>query len=90
LPPAIPFTDQLTAVFEVPLTVAVNCLVWPPATLAVVGETLTLTEVGAEAIETEELADLLLSATLVALTVTEPPEGTEAGALYMPVDETVP
>ena len=25
LPPAIPFTDQVTAVFDVPVTVAVNC-----------------------------------------------------------------
>jgi hypothetical protein len=43
-PPAIPFTDQLTAVFELPVTVAVNCCESPPWTLALLGETLTLTE----------------------------------------------
>ncbi len=30
LPPAVPFTFQVTAVFEAPLTVAVNC--WVPST----------------------------------------------------------
>ncbi len=29
LPPAVPFTDQVTLALLVPLTVAVNCAVWP-------------------------------------------------------------
>jgi hypothetical protein len=41
-PPAVPFTDQVTAVLLVPLTVAVNGVVWPApnAKAAEVGETL--------------------------------------------------
>lgn len=37
LPPAMPFTVQATAVFEVPVTVAVNCWIWPTWTEAIVG-----------------------------------------------------
>src|SRR4051812_33504102 len=37
-PPFSPFTCHVTAVFVEPVTVAVNCWVAPPATLAVVGE----------------------------------------------------
>jgi hypothetical protein len=43
LPPATPFTLQLTAVFEVPVTVAVNCCCPPMVTWAVVGESVTVT-----------------------------------------------
>lgn len=41
-PPATPFTDQLTAPFVVPLTVAVNGWVAPARTLAAVGVMLTV------------------------------------------------
>lgn len=41
LPPVTPFTRQVTPVLELPVTVAVNCLVWPVATLAEVGEMVT-------------------------------------------------
>jgi len=37
-PPVAPFTCQVTAVLVDPVTVAVNCCVAPPATLALVGE----------------------------------------------------
>ena len=38
LPPLIPFTAQVTAVLELPLTVAENCCVCPTCTEALVGE----------------------------------------------------
>ena len=41
---APPATLQVTAVFDVPLTVAVNGCIWPTATLAAEGETETATE----------------------------------------------
>ena len=43
LPLRIPFTDQVTDVFALPLTVAVNGCEPPTATLADVGEMVTLT-----------------------------------------------
>ena len=43
LPPATPFTCQLTAVFEDPATVALNDLVAPTRTVALAGETVTVT-----------------------------------------------
>ena len=42
-PPTTPFTCQVTAVFVEPVTVAVNCWVVAPATLAVVGEIVMVT-----------------------------------------------
>ena len=43
LPPAIPFTDQVTAVFDVPIIVAVNCRTGSPGrTLDAAGLTDTL------------------------------------------------
>ena len=44
-PPLTPFTCQVTAVFVDPVTVAVNCCVVAPATLAVVGEIVIATAV---------------------------------------------
>jgi len=78
LPPAIPFTLQVTAVFVVPVTVAVNCCVAPVTTEALVGLTLTVT--GSTTV-TEAEADLVGSATLVAVTVTVAGEGTADGAV---------
>jgi hypothetical protein len=43
LPPATPLTCQVTAVLDVPVTVAVNCSVAPAATFADVGEIETAT-----------------------------------------------
>jgi hypothetical protein len=90
LPPCTPLTDQFTAVLVLPDTVAENCWVWPPCTLADVGDTLTDTAVGVPEISTVAEADLVVSATLCALTETEPPEGTLAGAVYSPPLEIVP
>ena len=63
---------QVTPVFEPPVTVAVNCCVFPATTLAVVG--LTATAIGWDApgeTVTAALADLVLSAALTTLTVTD-------------------
>jgi hypothetical protein len=46
-PPETPFTLQVTAVFEVPVTVAVNCWVVPSNTLGLEDETVTVTDCGA-------------------------------------------
>jgi hypothetical protein len=42
-PPFTPFTLQVTAVFVVPVTLAVNCCVWDTPTDPLAGETLTET-----------------------------------------------
>jgi hypothetical protein len=76
-PPATPLTLQVTLVFELPLTVAVNCCVCETGTEAPVGDSViettgrTVTVAG---------ADFVVSATLTAVTVTLP-EGTAAGAV---------
>ncbi len=59
--------DQVTAVLAVPVTVAVNCCVAPPTTVALAGEMLTAIT-GAVTVTVAE-ADLVESATLVAFTV---------------------
>lgn len=61
-----PVALQLTPVFVVPVTVAENCCVAPVRIEAEVG--FTETEIGAETVTVAE-ADLVLSATLVAVTV---------------------
>jgi hypothetical protein len=71
-----PLKDQLTAVFEEPVTVAVNCCVPPALRLAVVGETLTATGL----IVTVAEAAFVVSACEVALTVTVVWLATVAGA----------
>jgi hypothetical protein len=58
--------DQVTAVFVVPVTVAVNCCVPPVVSDAEVGEMETATAV---LTVTVAEADLVLSAALVAVTV---------------------
>jgi hypothetical protein len=47
----MPFTLQLTAVFEVPVTVAVNCCVFPKSTLELLDETETVTDCGGGVVE---------------------------------------
>jgi len=81
-----PVAVQLTAVFEAPVTVAVNCLVAPVCTDAVVGEMLTLTT-GAAWTVTVALADLVESATEVAVTKKLP---ALAPAVNRPAFEIVP
>ena len=46
VPPATPFTDQFTFLFELPVTITVNCCASPALTFAIVGEMETLTPGG--------------------------------------------
>ncbi len=67
LPPAIPSTDQVTAVLDKSVTVALNCCVCPVSSVDVPGETATpFTTV------TEAFAMLEVCAVLAALTVCDP------------------
>ena len=83
----VPITLQLTPVFEVPLTLALNCCVWPSATFAEVGEIVMPT---CSVTVTEALADLFRSATDVAVTVTNGGKGAWEGAVYRPPDVMLP
>jgi hypothetical protein len=78
-PPAVPFTLHVTAVLALPFTVAVNCWVCDSSTAAVAGDTVTETPLPTTV--TAAWADLVVSATLVAVTVTLPPAGAVAGAV---------
>src|SRR5437899_1194288 len=76
LPPGTPFTDQMTPVFVVPETLAVNCC-WPKArTVGFVGVRLTVTDppppLEPAVTCTAALALLLESAMLVAVTLALP------------------
>ena len=84
-----PLTCQVTPVFVVPVNVAANCLVWPPDSETVVGLMVVLTETAAVAMLMVALAVFVVSAALMAVTVTEP-VGTDDGAVYKPVVEIVP
>jgi len=82
--------DHVTAVLVVPLTttVALNCCVPPISRDAVRGDTDTETTGGGEEFTvTVAEADLVVSATLVALTVYVP---VVLGAVYSPEEEMVP
>ena len=67
LPPFTPSTDHVTDVFELFVTVAVNCCVPPVAIVALVG--LIVTVVLGVATVTAADADFVVSPTLVAVTV---------------------
>jgi hypothetical protein len=88
-PPTIPSTSQFTAVLVVPETVVVNCCDRPTCTLALPGEIVTDTGVGAGRIVTVALADCVEAKALCAVTTTGLVEAV-AGALYKPVVEIVP
>ena len=76
--------DQVTAVLELPLTAAVNCCDPPVERDAEPGEIVTATvAITATAAE----ADLLVSATLVAVTTKLPGF---MGAAYVPLEEMFP
>jgi hypothetical protein len=75
-PPTIPFTDQVTPLLDVPVIVAVNCCVPVTGTDAVVKFRLNMM-----LMVTENEADLLVSAWLVAVMVTLCGVGTNAGAV---------
>jgi hypothetical protein len=66
-----PVVDQVTAVLLVPVTVAANCCVPPLNSEADPGELDTATK-GAAVTVTVAEADLLVSATLIAVTVYVP------------------
>jgi hypothetical protein len=83
--PTFGLSDQVTAVFEVPLIVAVNCLEWPAAKDAVFGAIVILTGVVAAGVMAGPswivaLAVLVGSASLIATIVTSESEVTETGA----------
>jgi hypothetical protein len=80
LPPCTPFTSQVTAVLVVPVTVAANCWVWEACTDAEVGEIDTATAGAGAVTLTVALADFVLSAMLLAVTVTAL-DGAVAGAV---------
>src|SRR5215472_3682707 len=88
-PPVVPATCQMMPVLVVPDTVAENCVDWPACTVALLGEITTVIVGGVATIVTLAFADLVESATLLAVTVTEEPDGTAAGAVYRP-PEIVP
>jgi hypothetical protein len=89
LPPVTSFTCHVTAVFAVPVTVAVNCCVPFTGTLGVDGETVTVIA-GAAVIVTVALSNFVLSATETAVTVTATGFGIVAGAVYNPPAVIVP
>jgi len=84
-----PLTLQLTAVFEVPVTLAVKSCVPEVGTEALVGLRLNKTATAATIVTLAE-ADLVGSATLIAFTVTVDSEGTLTGGTYSPFTEIVP
>src|SRR5579864_8710335 len=86
----MPFTCQVTALFEEPLTLALNCCVPKSATVATLGDTVTVTDPDAAVTVTVAVADFALLASEVAVTVTCAGFGTNAGAVYSPLAEIVP
>src|SRR5713101_1712423 len=92
--PTVGLTVQITVVFVVPLTVAVNCWVCPAWSATLVGVTLTEMLELELLIETVDCADFVGSATLTPAIVTE--DGIELpppdclGAVYRPEEEIVP
>jgi len=77
--------DQVTEVFALPVTSAVNCAVFKALSAALGGLTPTLTPPPAGGTSvTPALADLLASATLVAVTVISRELLITAGAVYNP------
>ena len=74
--------------FDEPLTVAVNCRVPPDVTVAVAGDTATVPEPAGLTVTVVD-ADLVLSAWLVACTVTLMLE-LQVGAVRVPEEEMEP
>jgi hypothetical protein len=81
-PPAVPFTDHVTAVFDVFEAVALNDCVFPYCTEALAGETATVTAGGggADSVTVAWPNDVELAAD-VALMVTVAGFGSAAGAV---------
>ncbi len=80
-PPWMLFTDHITPVLLVPVTVAVNCLVRPACTVTGVGATETEIVDVDETTFTVALADLVGSALLTAVRVTSGLVGAVVGAV---------
>ena len=89
LPPVIAFTSQVTAVFDVPVTVEVNCCVCPVCTEADEGE-IEIAIPAEPVMVTAADAILLESAALTAAMVTVAGDGAVDGAVYTPEPEIVP
>jgi len=89
LPPVVPLTCQVTAVFAVFVSVAVNCCVKLTCTEGVFGLTATVIAGGAVTL-TVAAPVFVASACEVAVTVTVPPVGTLVGAVYKPDALMVP
>ena len=77
----VPLSDQVTLWFVLPLTVAENCCCPPPSKEELDGETEMETETLAPERLMVALADLVASATLVAVTVTVGVPEMAAGAV---------
>jgi hypothetical protein len=84
-----PVTFQLTAVFDVPVTLALKVCVPAVAMETLAGLRLNKTAAAATMVTLAE-ADFVESAALVALTVTDGGKGTLIGATYSPLAEIVP
>jgi hypothetical protein len=80
-------TDHVTALLAALATVAVSCVVWPLLSAALAGLTLTVTE-GSSVIVADE--DAVVSARLVAVTVTVCAVVMVVGAVYRPDALIVP
>jgi hypothetical protein len=85
-------TCQVTAVFVLPPTVAVNACVPKEFTFGATGDTDTVTFEGTEVavIVTCALPDFVLSFAATAMIVTSAGLGTVAGAVYNPAVDIVP
>ena len=79
----------MTPVFEVPLTVGVNVVLWPPLSDALAGDKLMLTGVAAGCSVRETVAMSVGSAALMAVRTTVCVDVILAGAVYSPLN-TVP
>jgi hypothetical protein len=90
LPPATPFTSQVTDELGMPFTAAVNCWVPKLATFAALGDTLTVPAAVAAVTVTLADPDFVASACEIAVTVTVAGFGTVAGAVYIPPLEILP
>jgi hypothetical protein len=86
-PPETPPACQVTAVFEEPFTVAVNCCVWPNCKFTLVGATDTVTP---ELSVTGTFAEDVPFAWAIHVTVTVLGVENVVGAVYSPVVEIVP
>jgi hypothetical protein len=83
----VPLTLHVTLVFVAPVTVTVNCCLFPAATSIVVGEIFTAT---GGTIVTFAVANFVVSAADVTFTVTCAGVGTVVGAVYSPENDMTP